>query len=308
MILLWGDPSERPLARVADELDALAAPWQLLDQRNERHAVADVSFDGRLHATVSSGGRTIHLDAVTAAYHRCQDPRRLFPSAASDPAGAEWQHVVAFEDAILGWLEVTKALVVNRPSSMGANSSKPYQLAQIAACGFRVPDTLVTTDPDAAAAFWLRHGDVVYKSVSGIRSKVSRLHESDRDRLDDVRFCPTQFQQFVHGVDHRVHVVGDRVFATRVDCPADDYRYSGDLRPVLTAADIGSVLEERCVALSRRMGLYLAGIDLRRTPEGEWFCFEVNPSPAFTYYEDATAQPIAAAVAEVLMLRTIAFA
>jgi D-alanine-D-alanine ligase-like ATP-grasp enzyme len=45
------------------------------------------------------------------------------------------------------------------------------------------------------------------------------------------------------------------------------------------------------------MGLELAGIDLRIRPNGEVVCFEVNPSPAFSYYEERTGLPIAAAVA-----------
>jgi glutathione synthase/RimK-type ligase-like ATP-grasp enzyme len=48
------------------------------------------------------------------------------------------------------------------------------------------------------------------------------------------------------------------------------------------------------------MRLPVAGIDLRRTPEGEWYCFEVNPSPAFTYYESRTGQPIGRAIAKLL--------
>ena len=48
------------------------------------------------------------------------------------------------------------------------------------------------------------------------------------------------------------------------------------------------------------MELSVAGIDLRKTPEGEWVCFEVNTSPAFTYYEEATHQPIARAIARLL--------
>jgi D-alanine-D-alanine ligase-like ATP-grasp enzyme len=46
--------------------------------------------------------------------------------------------------------------------------------------------------------------------------------------------------------------------------------------------------------------LPVAGIDLRDHPAGKWFCFEVNPSPAFSYYEHETGQPIAAAVARFL--------
>jgi glutathione synthase/RimK-type ligase-like ATP-grasp enzyme len=52
------------------------------------------------------------------------------------------------------------------------------------------------------------------------------------------------------------------------------------------------------------MDLVLAGIDLRLTPDGRWFCFEVNPSPAFNYYQSATGQPIAAALTRLLMQGT----
>jgi len=52
--------------------------------------------------------------------------------------------------------------------------------------------------------------------------------------------------------------------------------------------------------LAASLDLVVAGIDLRRTPDGEWYCFEVNPSPAFSYYESATHQPISAAIAALL--------
>ncbi|HEY7286773.1 MAG TPA: ATP-grasp domain-containing protein [Vicinamibacterales bacterium] len=303
MILLWGVPDEPPLARVAEELELLGAPWQLLDQRDEPETIAELTFDHRLHASVSIRDRVLDLDAATAVYHRCQDPRTITERTATASTSAEWDHVLSIEDLLLSWLELTNALVVNRPSDMGSNSSKPYQLASIAAAGFRTPATLVTTDPGTAEAFWARHGEVVYKSVSGVRSIVARLRPEDRDRLADVRFCPTQFQQFIAGIDYRVHVVRERVFATRIESNLDDYRYSGAATPALAACNIDDQLAEQCVAMCARMGLHLAGIDLRLTPEGDWYCFEVNPSPAFTYYENATGQPIAAAIAQLLVSR-----
>ena len=36
------------------------------------------------------------------------------------------------------------------------------------------------------------------------------------------------------------------------------------------------------------------------SPTGEVYCFEVNPCPAYTYYESYTSQPIAAWLAEYL--------
>ena len=57
---------------------------------------------------------------------------------------------------------------------------------------------------------------------------------------------------------------------------------------------------ERCRRLAAGVNLPVAGIDLRVTAKGEWYCFEVNPSPGFTYYQDATGQPIAEAIAQFL--------
>ena len=39
------------------------------------------------------------------------------------------------------------------------------------------------------------------------------------------------------------------------------------------------------VVADRSYAVPVAGIDLRRTPAGEWFCFEVNPSPAFSWFD-----------------------
>jgi glutathione synthase/RimK-type ligase-like ATP-grasp enzyme len=57
----------------------------------------------------------------------------------------------------------------------------------------------------------------------------------------------------------------------------------------------------KVIALSASLGLAFTGIDLKLTAAGDVFCFEANPSPGFTYFEAATGQPIAAAVADYLL-------
>jgi glutathione synthase/RimK-type ligase-like ATP-grasp enzyme len=97
----------------------------------------------------------------------------------------------------------------------------------------------------------------------------------------------------------RVHVVGGEAFATRIDSDVTDYRYAtrmgGEAR--LSAVELPDATAERCVALAAGLGLEFVGIDLKITPDGEAYCFEVNPCPAFSYYEANTGQPIARAVA-----------
>ena len=70
------------------------------------------------------------------------------------------------------WCEVTSARVVNRLAAMGSNSSKAYQMQIIAEHGFNVPETLITSDPEAVHEFRRRHRKIVYKSISGVRSIV----------------------------------------------------------------------------------------------------------------------------------------
>jgi glutathione synthase/RimK-type ligase-like ATP-grasp enzyme len=263
VIAVWGIPGDDPLDAVLAALADIGADARLLDQR-----------------TLGEGVDVCEIDAM---YLRPQHS-----SAESRAADA----------SLLTWADTTNALVVNRPSAMALNGSKPAQLAVIAQMGLDVPDTLVTTDPDEVRRFHRLHGQLIYKSVSGVRSIVARLDARRIDRLEDVANCPTQFQQFVPGDDVRVHVVGDQVFATLVRSDADDYRYGGDLE--IAETEIPIEVAQRCVAAAAAMELHVAGIDLRRTPEGRWYCFEANPSPAFTFYEHATGQPIARAIARLL--------
>jgi glutathione synthase/RimK-type ligase-like ATP-grasp enzyme len=201
------------------------------------------------------------------------------------------------------WLDVSSALVVNRPRAMQSNASKPLQVQLIGAAGFRVPDTLVTSDPGEALAFWREHTRVVFKSASGVRSIVQELDLRAAGRLPLLAQLPVQFQAYVPGTDVRVHVVDRRAFAVTIDSPVTDYRYAAreGAGAVLAPADLPDSVAERCVALARQMELPLAGIDLRRRPDGEYVCFEVNPMPAYTYFEDQTGLPIGPALAGLLM-------
>jgi len=48
------------------------------------------------------------------------------------------------------------------------------------------------------------------------------------------------------------------------------------------------------------MKLLVAGVDLRHTLDDRWYCFEVNPSPGFTYFQESTHQVIDEAIAKLL--------
>jgi len=60
---------------------------------------------------------------------------------------------------------------------------------------------------------------------------------------------------------------------------------------------------EACLQMAHSLGLILSGIDLRKAPDNQYYCFEINPSPGFIFYERMTGQPISEAVANTLRAR-----
>lgn len=284
MILFFGWGSDSALHHTVEAARRLGAELLLVDQ--EQLGGCDLR-DGVL----STPGGRLRLDDVSAAYAR---PLSVVAAPGSTSYERE-QRVLA---GIVTWLDVTTARVVNRPVAMHSNGSKPYQAQLLARAGFEVPESLVTNDPAEVVAFAERVGPLVFKSVSGIRSIVRRVDEGYADRLERVRALPTQFQALVTGEDVRVHVVGDRVFATRIRSTATDYRYAGrdGLDADLSPTDLPDDVARRCVDLAADLGLPLVGIDLRETPDGRFVCFEANPMPGYSFFESHTRQPISDAV------------
>jgi hypothetical protein len=303
MILLWGISQDRPLAAVHNALKQRGVSVFFLDQREVLNTEIELLVDGGIRGAIRTCNQTCDLAAVAAVYVRCYDSRRLPHIEQAGEGSAAWRHTLSIDEILTSWLELTPALVVNRLSAMASNNSKPYQSSQIRSYCFEIPDTLITTDPHAAQDFWEHHGTVVYKSISGVRSIVSRLTPEHLSRLADIRWCPTQFQQYIPGTDYRVHVVGDEVFACEVVSEADDYRYAAwqGTQVKISSYNLPADCADRCRALAAAMKLLVAGVDLRRTPDGRWYCFEVNPSPGFTYYQVATRQPIDEAIAQLLI-------
>jgi glutathione synthase/RimK-type ligase-like ATP-grasp enzyme len=286
VIALWGNLGDPPIAAVAAALARQGCPFALLD----RTVAVVTGWSETAEAVVRAGGGELSLDEVSALYLRPPlDGERL-----RDPHGAA--------ATLLAWADTTPALVVNRPSASTPNLSKPLQSRLIADAGFRVPETLVTTDPRAVRIFVREHAEVVYKSVSGTRSVVRRLDPRRLDDLADLATCPTQFQRYIPGEDLRVHVVGNEVHALVIVSAADDYRYpDGAGPPRATPLTLEQAFADRLSSMTREMGLSFAGIDLRRTAKGEIFCLEVNPSPGFTYYERLAGVDLATPVARLLV-------
>lgn len=301
MILLCGIPSETPMVMVRERLESMGASFVVLNQRD--FASCDIFLEinqGQVSGYLVIAGQVYPLENFGAVYTRMMDDRCLPELEHEPPDSALRRHCRGFHETLTRWMEISSAYVVNRCIPMGSNSSKPYQAQLIRQHGFRVPETLITNVPKSVGAFQKQHGRIIYKSISAARSIVQTLEDEDIERIDNIRWCPTQFQNCVEGTNVRVHTVGKHLFATAISTDATDYRYAArqsGVAATLREVELCDELAEACLSLARELDLPFAGIDLKITPENEVYCFEVNPSPAFSYYEGNTGQPISAGLA-----------
>lgn len=291
-VAVLGRAGEAPVALLLAALERMRRPPLVLDPHDPLRPALDwgLRVDGRLDGVVRCGRRCLALASLAGLYLRPPDPARV-------PAAQAW---------IQSWVEAAELaefIVVNRISVMVSNGSKPLQSRLLAAVGFAVPAMLMARDPAAVLAFEAEHGALIYKSASGARSIVQPLDDSARRRLPLVRHVPTLFQQRLQGTNLRVHVVGDEIFATEVDSPALDYRYAGHSAgggTTLRATQLSADTEALCRRAARELALPFVGLDLMLAADGRTYCFEANPSPGYSWYENATGQGIAAALARLL--------
>src|SRR5438093_149171 len=128
LVLLWGTPRDSPIAAVNADLDRLQIPHVLLDQRSVLLTEVELSVDRSVAGVVRVNDSLIDLNAVTAVYARPHNVRELPAIEQAGPDSPEGRHAVLVTDLLWAWTEMADALVVNRPSAMASNDSKPYQL------------------------------------------------------------------------------------------------------------------------------------------------------------------------------------
>lgn len=165
--------------------------------------------------------------------------------------------------------------VVHRSVDMSRNFSKPWQLTTIPGDNkniVRVPQTRIGTSQSKDKFLYPQIG----KSISSVRSTVAKMD----DRFPAHGFGMTQ--QFLTGQNIRVHCFQGNVFSWEIQSNNVDYRV--DPGTELKEFALPENIQAWCINATKREELDFSGIDLIRV-EDKWFCFEINPTPGYHYYE-----------------------
>jgi glutathione synthase/RimK-type ligase-like ATP-grasp enzyme len=316
LVVTHGVDDHAPLVRT--ELDQLGVEVAWFDTDNYRHA-NDLTFavdSGLPVVHLRIGGREYCGDVFTAILYR----HVRLPVA---------PHIVDREarrmaESELRWtlegtlLALEPALWVNHPHANRLARSKLLQLRLATRLGFAVPDTRVTADPqEICRQYQAWDGRMVAKLVGGqivgttVDSQyvvyTTLITEEDLQNDEALSACPAIYQRLVDKRhDLRVTVVGDEVFTCRINSRQHevgrvDWRVAGYTALDLQPCDLDAAVANRCRALTRALGLEIAGIDLIVTPEGETVFLEINAAGQWAWVQEATGLPIAASIARRLV-------
>lgn len=256
-------------------------------------------------AVLSVGERRLDLADVGAVWAR----RRYIPDAVQSIrpkfrrfAENSWNRIINGIHA-----GTPNAFWVNSPAAHEWANNKPTQLVLAGRLGFAVPETLITCSAQDALAFIDNRPATITKPLDVDRQidnpHTKLIERRHRAKLEDIGLCPAIFQDFVPAVlDIRVVIVGGVAFAGAIDTNATidglDWRLDPGAR--WSPYTLPDEVVERCVAITRNLGLVYSAIDLRLTHGNKYVFFEVNPGGQFLFLEAWTKLPISEALAACL--------
>ncbi|MGW6128541.1 hypothetical protein ACWFNE_00810 [Cellulomonas sp. NPDC055163] len=292
-------------------LESLGAEALLLDVAQlttQFHLSSAFAASGcRLELTDPDGERIVALDDIVGLWWR--RPYGYAGNPRAEEPGTVLEDAVRAERraALIGSLD---ALVGNAFNDLAASrraARKPRQLVRAMDLGLTVPRTVVTNDPRTVREFHRSTGGrtvckMFHGSPLGLYG-TRRLDQADLDHLDELVGCPAIFQEHVDGLfDVRAVVVGDRLFAARIDFDRrDDVVDSRFVDTRVTPHVLPEPVAGALIRLVREAGLVYSAIDLRCTDGGGYVFFESNPEGQYLWIEIEAGLPISRAIADRLL-------
>ncbi|GGL11360.1 hypothetical protein Sme01_42140 [Sphaerisporangium melleum] len=303
------DPDAAPHVVLADR--AGCGEFTVLQTMLRRLGVPSVRIDAEgvtaLGLRVRPGEPSIVLSGrrivPTVVWTRHFSPRAM-------PAGADPAVTMVRADS---WTTLMAGLAALAPSALpGSRPDRLEQLATAARAGLRVPETIVTTDP-AAAAREIQADRLVVKVVGEHFAETSPgllvgvLPQIVTRRELQTRPAPGHpviVQEYVdHDAELRVYHLGGTVHAYAVDKPSPDAPWRDEARVRVTQVPAPPAVVAAVRELAGRWNLTYGAFDLlvRGT---EVVFLEVNPDGDWRWFE-AAAGGTAVSAAAASMVRTL---
>ena len=202
-----------------------------------------------------------------------------------DPRSAA--SAMAWTAALVGWAMANPGVRTPNRRMWASANHKPAALALADQVGLRPPATLVTNDRAAAEAF-LGSCDKIAKPVAGgdlARPLCEAMAMASRSAGPFA--APAIIQERLVPPEVRVYVIGEQAFAFEVKSRHLDYRAANDAEVIALDA-VPEGIAAPLLRLARAMELDFCAADFKGAPDGSLRFLEVNTSPMFARFDQAS--------------------
>jgi glutathione synthase/RimK-type ligase-like ATP-grasp enzyme len=191
--------------------------------------------------------------------------------------------------AVLGlFLNEFQGVWISDPQATRRAENKLVQLRAAQRAGFRIPQTLVSQNPEQIRRFCRSLGNrAVVKAVSGtIKGPIltTQVNEALLECDASLQLCPAIYQELIVGARHvRANCFGDDVYAALIKSEDLDWRpnLNVPVKPFELSESIKVSLRKTLKDLGLKMGI----VDLKLDRQGKPFWLEVNPQGQFLFIE-----------------------
>ncbi|MGH3796961.1 MAG: MvdC/MvdD family ATP grasp protein [Pseudonocardiaceae bacterium] len=265
--------------------------------------------NGRWSGYVHTPAHSVELDEIHAVWYRSPEAYNM-PAELSE---AERQHCLREAKYGLGGvLASLPVLWINHPSRLADCAYKPLQLVRAQQCGLRVPDTMITNEPESVRLF-ASGGRTVTKlmgantiSEEGCR-KLSWTRVLGQDDLDDLRgldvTCHLVQRWVPKSFEVRAVVIADRITTVRINAGSGasyiDWRsdYAALTYELIEPPDY---VVQGIHALMRSFDLVYGALDFIVISDDDWIFLELNAGGQYGWLEVATGVPLTGYLADLL--------
>jgi hypothetical protein len=262
---------------------------------------ASVDFEYRAGADrlrVRSATTEFDLDAIDVVWNR--RPTWATMPACVDPLDVPF---VRQQNHMLGHAVhrlLERAFWANDWNAARACDLKPWQLRLAAGAGLRLPETLISNDPDAIRRFIARHDGVIHKPLAGAGWREDgRTYGSYTARVTREDLPPDALLRAVAPIlqrklekqyEVRAQFFGATCMAVRIESSQltygeYDWRLNQTAEAASGAIELPAPVYAACRRLMQRLGIVAGGFDFIVTPEDEWYFLEVNEAGQFLFLE-----------------------
>jgi glutathione synthase/RimK-type ligase-like ATP-grasp enzyme len=205
-------------------------------------------------------------------------------------------------------------------NAFDANFRASIKLAQLKTAigvGFRVPDTIVSSNTAKLVDFWReKNGRIISKAIhQGLVSSNPEKEESEviftnivdennLSKLDPIKnYPPILFQEAIDKIsEFRVVVIKDQCFCCLLGKTSFvDWRKDKEVVANSTSFDLPQNVIEKCVNVVSQLGLSFGVIDLILDKTGDYYFLEVNPQGGWLWMETRLGYPISQCIIDYLV-------